>query len=83
MNTEQPTQPAVVLSTAPLGACSGVRKRMRSVEYEPGWGWIARGPDGREVLPEFRWRTRSAARDVAKEARALVASNAKLVSKTN
>jgi hypothetical protein len=81
MNTEQPTPPAVVLSTAQLDACSGPRKRVLSVEYESGWGWIARGPDGREVLPEFRWRTRSAARDVAAGARAIVATNAMYTAK--
>ena len=47
-------------------------KRVRTVEHETGWGWIARDPaTGREVIPEFRWRTRSAARDVVAAQRAL------------
>jgi hypothetical protein len=74
MITEDTNSIAVNPSSNPLGTCNGVRNRVRSVEYEPGWGWIARGPDGREVQPEFRWRTRSAARDVAACARALVAT---------
>ena len=45
------------------------RTRVRAVEYEPGWGWIARDPDGNEVLPDFRWASRSVARDVAYTAR--------------
>ena len=40
---------------------------MRTVEYEPGWGWIARNPDGTEAVPNFRWASRSIARSVAKE----------------
>ena len=43
-----------------------MRKRgVKRVEYEPGWGWIARNPDGTEVIPDFRWVSRSVARDVA------------------
>lgn len=46
------------------------KARVRTVEYEPGWGWIARNPaTGEEVLPNFRWRTRSVARDVVWQAK--------------
>ena len=44
--------------------------RVRTVEHESGWGWIAREPNtGAEVLPGFRWASRSVARDVVQEAR--------------
>jgi hypothetical protein len=44
----------------------------RTVEYEPGWGWIARNPwTGKEVIENFRWSSRSVARAVADEARLL------------
>lgn len=44
--------------------------RIRTVEYEPGWGWIARDPwTGKEVIEDFVWRTRSVARAVVDEAR--------------
>lgn len=47
-------------------------QRIRTVEYEAPWGWIARNPwTGAEVIPEFRWRTRSVARCVVDEARLL------------
>jgi hypothetical protein len=53
-----------------------VGRRVRTVEYEPGWGWIARDPrTGREVLENFRWTSRSVARDVVREARALAQPN--------
>ena len=39
--------------------------RIRTVEYEPGWGWIARDPrTGKEVIHDFRWRSRAIARQV-------------------
>ena len=39
--------------------------RIRTVEYEPGWGWIARDPmTGKEVIDDFRWRSRAIARQV-------------------
>lgn len=40
---------------------------VRRVEYERGWGWIARRRDGAEVVPGFRWNSRSVARSVAYE----------------
>lgn len=43
-------------------------KRVRTVEREPGWGWIARDPAGYEVTPDFRWASREIARGVAREA---------------
>jgi hypothetical protein len=44
-------------------------KRIRTVEYEPGWGWIARHPkSGEEVWPDFRWASRSVARAVVNQA---------------
>lgn len=44
--------------------------RIRTVEYDHGWGWIARNPyTGQEVLPDFRWTSRSVARAVVWEAR--------------
>lgn len=44
--------------------------RIRTVEYEPGWGWIARNPwTGKEVIEDFVWRSRSVARAVVAEAR--------------
>lgn len=49
-----------------------VCKRVRAVEYEPGWGWIARDPrTGLEILPDFRWASRSVARSVVLERRAI------------
>lgn len=54
------------------------RIRVRTIEREPGWGWIARDPrTGVEVLPDFRWASRSAARDVVDTVRALNAAIAK------
>jgi hypothetical protein len=46
-------------------------KRIRTVEYDPGWGWIARSPFTGEEIPEpdFRWRTREVARTVVQEQR--------------
>jgi hypothetical protein len=45
-------------------------KRVRTVEYEPGWGWIARNPyTGKDVIPDFVWRTRAVARTVVAECR--------------
>ena len=43
-------------------------KRIRTVEYDPGWGWVARDPQGREVIPNFYWSSRAIARDVARDA---------------
>lgn len=67
--------------TKPAGAASAVERRVgrrhvRTVEYEPGFGWIARDPHGNEVWPEFRWASRSVARDVARQAK--MAHNAML-----
>lgn len=49
------------------------RVRPRTVEHEPGCGWIARCPaTGRELGGVgFRWRTRSVARTVVDEERLL------------
>lgn len=52
------------------------RKRVRTVEREAGWGWIARNPDGSEVIRDFRWSSRSVARAVARDAR-IIAAQAK------
>ena len=39
--------------------------RIRTVEYEPGWGWIARDPrTGKEVIHDFRWSSRAIAQDL-------------------
>lgn len=48
-------------------------ERIRTVEYDPGWGWIARSPyDGHEIGGDgFRWRTRDVARTVVWETRLL------------
>jgi len=49
-------------------------KRIRTVEHERGWGWIARHPvTGEEILPGFRWSSRAVARTVVLEARLLTA----------
>lgn len=47
--------------------------RIKTVEYDPGWGWIARNPfTGDEILePGFRWNTRESARTVVWDARHL------------
>ena len=53
-------------------ACNGTGEqarrfvmRIRTVEYEPGWGWIARCPrTGKEVIHDFRWSSRAIARQV-------------------
>lgn len=46
-------------------------KLIRTVEYIPGEGWIARSPyDGRQLGGEgFVWRTRYVARTVVDESR--------------
>lgn len=44
--------------------------RTRTVQYEPGWGWIARNPwTGEEIIKDFVWRTRAVARTVVQEVR--------------
>lgn len=45
----------------------GARGKPR-VEYDRGWGWIARKANGDEVVPGFVWASRSVARTVAIEA---------------
>ncbi|MBQ0917508.1 hypothetical protein KBW71_03565 [Hydrogenophaga aromaticivorans] len=56
-----------------------VGRRVRTVEYDPGWGWIARDPStGREVLENFRWTSRSVARDVVDQCRNMVQPNTDL-----
>ncbi len=42
-------------------------KRVKRVEYDPGWGWIARNKDGTEIMPGFCWASRSVARTVVAE----------------
>lgn len=45
-------------------------KRIKSVEHEEGWGWIARNPfTGEEIMKDFRWTSRSVARSVVAECR--------------
>lgn len=47
-------------------------RRVRTVEYDPGFGWIARNPaTGQEIQKDFRWTSRSVARDVVDQARRL------------
>lgn len=42
--------------------------RIRTVEHDPGYGWIARDPvTGEEIMPEFRWASRAVARTVVAE----------------
>lgn len=47
--------------------------RFRTVEYEPGWGWVARDPwSGFDIMvPGFCWKSRSVARAVVYESRVL------------
>ena len=55
-----------------IASMQALLKRIRTVEYDPGYGWIARDPNtGDEVLPDFRWSSRSVARTVVAEARLL------------
>lgn len=52
--------------------------RIRTVEYEPGWGWIARDPrTGKEVIHAFRWSSRAIARQVVSDCRAARKQGAK------
>lgn len=51
--------------------------RVRTVEYEPGWGWIARDPvTGEEVLKDHRWPSRAMARSIVEQQRTLAAQAA-------
>lgn len=47
--------------------------RFATVEYEPGWGWVARDPwTGFDIMePGFVWNSRYVARTVVDEARVL------------
>lgn len=46
--------------------------RVKTVEYDDGFGWIARNPfTGEEIMPGFRWASRSVARTVVAECRML------------
>lgn len=49
------------------------KQKIRTVEYLPGWGWIARCPfSGFDIFePGFVWNSRSVARAVVAEARML------------
>lgn len=51
----------------------GKLERIRTVEYDPGCGWIARSPwTGKEILEKgWRWNSRSVARTVVLEDRLL------------
>lgn len=55
------------------GPVSEMQERVCTVEHEPGWGWIARCPWSGFEIPEpgFRWNSRSAARSVVDERRAM------------
>lgn len=46
-------------------------KRIKTVEHEPGEGWIARNPwTGQEILETgWRWNSRAVARTVVAECR--------------
>lgn len=46
-------------------------KRIRTVEHDPGYGWIARDPRTGNAIPDedFRWNSRSVARTVVLEAK--------------
>lgn len=49
--------------------------RVRTVEYDKGWGWIARSPfTGEEIIQDFRWASREVARTVVLETRLLAAA---------
>ncbi len=51
--------------------------RIRTVEYDPGWGWIARDPStGKEILHDHRWPSRAMARSVVQQQRTLAAQRA-------
>ncbi len=55
-----------------------VGRRVRTVEYDPGRGWIARDPStGLEVIENFRWTSRSVARAVVRDARLFAPHNGK------
>lgn len=48
---------------------------MKRVEYDPGWGWIARDRNGKAIFDEnWRWNSRSVARSVCKESDFLAAN---------
>lgn len=64
------------MTTAPAEKSSHTPGRVRTVEYDAGYGfaaggWIARCPrTGAEIMEEgFLWRTRSVARSVVDEHR--------------
>lgn len=61
-------------------------KRVRRVEYDPPWGWVARKRDGTEIGPGgeqgFRWTSRSVARCVVQEHDLLEADRNKRKRKT-
>lgn len=47
-------------------------RRVKTVEYDPGYGWIARHPrTGDEIIAGFRWASRAVARTVVLEAKLL------------
>lgn len=76
---EKPADAYSVALTVGLDAGASGR-RVRTVEYDPGYGWIARNPfTGREIPEDgFRWVSRSVARSVVLECKLLRASNAEL-----
>lgn len=80
-NQQDQTKTDGGLSDLTDGLCAGAkRKRVRTVEYDIGWGWIARNPFTGQVIPDddFRWSSRSVARSVVLECRLLQAPNAEL-----
>lgn len=45
---------------------------VKTVEHDPGFGWIARNPfTGEEILTKFRWASRGVARAVVYECRVM------------
>jgi hypothetical protein len=49
---------------------NSLQKRVRTVERDSGWGWIARNPyTGREIIENHRWPSRSIARGVVEDCR--------------
>lgn len=66
-----------------MGEQTKTRPRLvRTVEHEPGWGWIARDPStGAEILPNFRWTSRSVARGAVDQSRVLSASRSAITPK--
>lgn len=58
-----------MIPTIPKGGYEK-NQRVRRVEYDPGYGWIARDKFGVEYMDDFRWASRSIARAVVEADRA-------------